>query len=237
MRLRCAGLVVALAASIVALVPAAAQIGIGEGLTIAGDATVVTDYRFRGVSRSDEDIAVQGGIEMAHDSGFYAGAWGSSLGGGLFGDAELNGYGGWSGEVASGFRFDVGLRYYAFAGCDEALGDDDYVEPRASISYSIGPAELTTGAAYAVDALGDGDNVYVYSDVAVGVPLTAITLTGHVGYSDGPLALQGDGEAIDWSLGAEYVRGPVTFGLSYVDTDGEGDLVDATVVGSVGVRF
>lgn len=218
--------------------PAMSQIGISQGVTVSGDAAVVTDYRFRGVSRSDEDIAVQGGVELAHDSGFYAGGWASSLGGGSsFGDAELNAYGGWSGEVESGFTLDAGLRYYAFAGREEALGDDDYVEPRASISYSIGPAELTTGAAYAVNALGDGDNLYVYSDVAVGVPLTAITLTGHVGYSDGPLALQGDGDALDWSLGGEYVVGPVTFGLSYVDTDGAGELVDATVVGSVGVRF
>lgn len=216
--------------------PATAGVELGP-VTVYPSATLVSDYRFRGVSRSDEDFAVQGGVEAVHASGLYAGGWASSLGSGsVFGDAELNAYGGWSGEIASGFTLDGGVRYYAFAG-DTAFGDDDYVEPRASLSYAIGPAELTTGAAYAVDALGEGGNLYLFSDLAFGVPATPVTVVGHVGYSDGPLAFQGDGDALDWSLGADYVAGAVTVGLRYVDSDGAGELGDATVVGSVGVSF
>lgn len=216
--------------------PARAEIGIGGGFSIAGNATLVSDYRLRGVSRSGEDFAAQGGLEIAHDGGFYAGVWGSSLGSGsAFGDAELNAFGGWSGEIASGFTLDAGARYFAFIG-DGPLGED-YVEPRAALSYSIGPAELTAGAAWAPDAVGSEDNVYLFSDLSVGIYGTPITAIAHLGHTDGPLALQGDGDALDWSLGGEATFGPVTVGLSYVDTDGAGDLVDATVVGSVGVRF
>lgn len=60
---------------------AAAQNGDNNSssFTISGNATIVSDYRFRGVSLSDGDFAIQGGIDISHDSGFYAGIWGSSI--------------------------------------------------------------------------------------------------------------------------------------------------------------
>src|SRR5690606_18219781 len=59
-------------ASAVAATPALAQ-ETGE-FTISGNATLVTDYRFRGFSLSDGDFAVQGGVDVGHSSGFYVGA-------------------------------------------------------------------------------------------------------------------------------------------------------------------
>ena len=50
-----------------------------SAITINGAATLTSDYRFRGVSQSDEGMAVQGGITIGHESGFYVGAWGSNL--------------------------------------------------------------------------------------------------------------------------------------------------------------
>ena len=59
-------------------------------ITVSGAATLTSDYRFRGVSQSDEGMAVQGGITLSHSSGFYAGAWGSNLAGwGTFGGANM----------------------------------------------------------------------------------------------------------------------------------------------------
>ena len=84
-----------------------------SGITVSGNAAVTSDYRFRGVSFSDGDIAIQGGIDVAHESGFYIGTWGSSIeDSATFGHTELDVYGGWSGEVASGITFDVGLLEY-----------------------------------------------------------------------------------------------------------------------------
>ena len=40
---------------------------------------MTTDYRFRGISQNDEDFAIQGGFDYAHDSGFYAGLWASNV--------------------------------------------------------------------------------------------------------------------------------------------------------------
>src|SRR5436305_1493693 len=46
--------------------------------TITGGATLVSDYRFRGISQTDRDIAVQGTATLSHSSGFYVTFWGSS---------------------------------------------------------------------------------------------------------------------------------------------------------------
>ncbi len=55
---------------------------------------------------------------------------------------------------------------------------------------------------------------------------TPVTLTAHVGRSsgdgDGRVAarrLRPDGRYHDWALGADYVRGPLTFRLAYQDSD------------------
>ena len=58
--------------------PAAAA-ELGNGFTINGGATVVSDYRFRGISQTDRRFAVQGTFTLAHSSGFYATVWGSSI--------------------------------------------------------------------------------------------------------------------------------------------------------------
>ncbi len=269
-----------------ALATPAQATDVGGGIDISGNAAVVTDYRFRGVSFSDEDIAIQGGIDVAHDSGFYIGIWGSSLEEdadeillyatptstsptifktGNFGHTEIDIYAGWSGEVASGVELDIGVLYYIYPNarnrtpvfgpctpltldCSTAAGiltgttdfDTDYIEPYASISYSIGPAEFTTGIAYAPDqdAIGSDDNLYIYGDVSIGIPGSPVTVSGHLGYTDGSLAVAPDGDYLDWSIGAEVAVGPMSIGVAYIDTDApSAPGVDAAIVGTLGVSF
>ena len=42
--------------------------------TITGNVAMVSDYRFRGLSFTAGDPAIQGGINVNHKSGFYVGA-------------------------------------------------------------------------------------------------------------------------------------------------------------------
>ena len=46
---------------------------------ISANVSLVSDYRFRGISQSNEDIAIQGGFDYAFDNGIYVGTWGSSV--------------------------------------------------------------------------------------------------------------------------------------------------------------
>src|SRR5687767_13998465 len=58
-----------LLASVAAAPAAAADLGAGFGIN--GGATVVSDYRFRGISQTNRRFAVQGTFSVSHTSGFY----------------------------------------------------------------------------------------------------------------------------------------------------------------------
>ena len=216
-------------------------------IELSANVALVSDYRFRGVSFSDGDPAIQGGFDITHQSGFYAGTWASSIDGGdAFGEMELDLYAGYSASVGNGLTLDAGLLYYVYPTGDDS-SETDYFEPYASIGFLIGPAEAKAGVAYAweQDSLGGRDNLYLYTDASVGVPTTPVTVTAHLGYTDGSLApalLAGgvDDSGFDYSVGATaVVLGGMELGLAYVGVDGasvEG-LTDDTIVASVGFSF
>jgi len=185
--------------------------------SVTGNVSLVTEYRFRGVSLSGGDPAIQGGITLNHSSGFYGGAWSSSLAHTpVYGDQELDLFAGWTGSVAPALTVDAGLLYYVYP--SGHVGDANYWEPYAAISGAFGPAKLKVGVAYdwkqkgLLDNAGNhDDNLYVYSNLDVGVPHTRVTVSAHLGYTDGVLApcyycggtrSFNDRTGWDWSLGA-----------------------------------
>jgi len=229
-------------------VPAAAQDAAdppASSLSVSGGVDLVSDYRFRGISRSGDDVAVQSTITVNHDSGFYAGVWGSNVDGGpAYGDVEAQLYGGYEAEIASGTRLDVGLTYYWHPDGDKAFGPSDYGEGAARLSYMLGPVEATGTVVYAWDqaALGSDDSLYLGLGLSSGIPNTPVTLTAGVGYTDGGLAFGGD--YLDWSLGARASFDRFTLGFKYVDTDvrktgvkAVDRLYDPTIIASVGFAF
>lgn len=239
-----------LACGAFAAVPAYAQEEAESELAVSGSVGLVTDYRFRGVSLSAGELAVQGGITLDHSSGFYIGTWASSLEDSpTYGEVELDLYGGWKGEVTPGLTLDAGLLYYAYPSKDEPplAGPSDYFEPYVKLSTTLGPVGATLGVAYAWDqkSLGRRDNLYVFTDLAAGIPGTPVTLSGHLGYTDGALApefLAGgtDKSGIDWSIGASAtVRGGLTLGVSYIGTEGPNinNFTDDAVVGTLSYSF
>lgn len=210
-------------------------------ITVTGSAALTSDYRFRGVSQSNGDVAIQGGITVSHASGFYVGTWASSL---VVG-SEVDVFGGWTGEVTSGLTVDAGLLYYIYPTLDN-YGNVDYFEPYASVSGAVGPAKIKVGATYAWDqsALGQDDNLYVYSNVDVAIPNTPVTVSGHLGYTDGVLApcyfCNGDKTGLDWSIGASSTLfGPLSVSVSYIGVSNVSvkDYTDDTVVATLTASF
>lgn len=231
-------------------VEAASKIGAESDITLSANVALVTDYRFRGVSLSGGDPAIQGGFDISHSSGFYVGTWASSIeGGSAFGELELDLYAGWGGNLAEGVSFDIGLLYYMYPTDGDALVDDfnvNYWEPYASLGFSIGPASATVGVAYAWDqsSLGDEDNLYVYTDLEAGLPGTPLTLAAHLGYTDGVLApplLAGalDDTGFDWSIGASAEVGAFSIGVSYIGVEGPSidGFTNDTVVATLSASF
>lgn len=217
-------------------------------ISISGGAAVVSDYRFRGISLSNEKVAVQPTITVTHESGLYVGTWVSTLPDSpTFGKAEVDLYGGYATEVAPGTTVDVGATYYWYPDGVDAFGPSDYVEVYGKLSHDLGPLSATGAVYYAPDqnALGSQDNVYLNLAVSGGIPNTPVTLTGALGYTDGSLgALAPGGNYLDWSLGASYTTGPATLSVQYIDTDikksgikAVDTLFDPTVVFTLGVSF
>ncbi len=108
---------------------------------ITGNASVVSDYNWRGITQTAGDPAIQGGIDYAHESGFYAGAWGSNVD---FGDCcdenlETDLYFGWSG--GEDITWNVGFIYYLYPGAEglnfpEIYGSLGWKWLTGKISYS-----------------------------------------------------------------------------------------------------
>lgn len=218
------------------------------GVQVMFEVGVLSDYRFRGVSRSDEDPAAQAGVLLSHDNGLYGGVRATTLRGndgfrlgdpgfGDQGDAEFDLYAGWRTNLGGGFDLDAGFTYYAFAG---GTGATDYAEPYASIGYLIGPLSLSGGAKYAPAQAGTGDEdmLYLFGQADVSLPFRPWTFTAQAGRQDWGAF----GSYWTWSLGAEYhvqIEGiPASYlGLRYIDTDLAAPGADAGLAASLTVRF
>ena len=83
--------------------------------TFTGNATLISDYRFRGISQTYKMPAVQAGFDYAHSSGFYLGTWASNVSGNQYPNGaglEWDMYGGFKGAISGDLGFDVGLLNY-----------------------------------------------------------------------------------------------------------------------------
>lgn len=204
-----------------------------SGPSISGDVQLLSDYRYRGVSRSNDAPAVQGQFTVSLPDGFYAGGRGTSLrhyAG--HGDAEADLYVGYGRNIAPGTTLDAGLMYYWLP---DANGRANYFEPYASISHTLGPVEATLGAKYAWSqrATGRDDMLYLFGQVEAGIPATPVTLTAEAGRQESGAL----GSYWNWSVGGRYTFSHFEAGLHYVDTDLPRHGASATVVASLGFRF
>ena len=219
-----------------------------SAITISGNATVVSDYRFRGISQSDKRFAVQGALTVSHESGLYASVWGSSIDDYVAAgsDQEIDLIAGFR-KTTGGTTFDIGVLYYYYPGSGGA--NTDFVEPYVSVAHTLGPAtaKLTANYAPKAAALGVGagkeDSLYVAGDLAVGIPTTPFSVSAHLGHSFGPSYLTIGKGYTDWNVGVTDVWKALTFGVTYVDTNKAAfapsgrNVAKAGVVGSVGVSF
>lgn len=104
----------------------------GRKFTYSFSITGTSDYVFRGISQTNEEAAVQGGVDLTCGR-FYAGVWASSF----FGDegsTEIDLYAGF--KTATGaINWDLGFIYYTYPG--SFGGDANYFELKAGASGDI----------------------------------------------------------------------------------------------------
>lgn len=213
--------------------------------TITGNVGLFSQYIFRGLTQTNEEPALQGGLDYSHTSGFYAGTWGSNVswlqdgrsyssGGSL----ELDIYGGFKGSIGkTDFGYDVGLLYYWYPG-DAAPGfkEADTLEAYGALTWKWLSAKLSYALSSDVFGVPNADGTY-YLDLTATYPIpnTKLTLIGHYGMQEfeGTTAGVSNDTVFsykDWKLGVNYaLPKDFTVGVFYTDTSG----VDNRGYGSV----
>ena len=196
---------------------------------VAFNVAIGSDYVFRGVSQTEEDGAISGGVDLTNGS-FYAGAWASNVS--FPGDADTNAevdiYGGFRPEYA-GYTFDVGVVGYLYTNQPDGA-DYDYVELKLAASRAIGPATIGAAVFYSPDFFGAAEDDATYVEVNAALsPADRWTVSGALGRQ----SVSSDFDYTTWNVGAAYqLTDTLAIDARYHDTD-EHDFGD--IYGSRGV--
>ena len=136
--------------------------------SVSANVSVTNNYIWRGLTQTMNEAAVQGGIDYASDSGFYAGTWASNV---KYGADDVYSYEhdiyfGYAGE-AGDISYDVGYLYYNYdteAGYDfgEIYGTVGYGNFSATL-YVLANAEPDEGPN---QDFGFGSTTYLSLDYA-----------------------------------------------------------------------
>ena len=207
--------------------PAPLRAGDAPASQWIGNAGVVSDYLFRGISQTDRKPAVQAGVEFDHADGWYVGGWGSNVSwlsdtstpaAPVSSSVELDIYGGWRGRLGDGWSVDLGAYRYQYPGSYPAGAtlpntSEIYVAvawKNLSLKYSCA---LTPLFGYA-DSERSG-----YLDLSWNQPLApGWQLNTHVGHQQ--VANVPGASYSDWKLGVtRSFAGNWSLALGYYDTD------------------
>lgn len=209
--------------------------------SISYNVGLFSQYMFRGYTQTNGDPAVQGGVDVEHSSGLYAGAWASNIswlqetdaydsGGSM----ELDLYAGYANEIGdTGLRYDVGILQYLYPGDVVAGGAKaNTTEVHAGVGY--GWVDATVHYVTSKDAWTWGDaRGSTYYDITADIPLSdlvdnkylkGVSGTLHYGYQH----FAGSGNNLDsyadWLIGLNksFANG-VDAGWYYTGTDTRSD--------------
>jgi uncharacterized protein (TIGR02001 family) len=150
----------------------------------------VSDYRFRAISQTSFKPALQAGIDLAHKSGFYVGAWGSNINwikdyvGATDGSLEVDLYAGFKGEISKDFSFDVGAITYQYPSNTAAkvagFANANTTEIYGALSYSVLTAKYSYATSNFIANSNSSGSAYI--EIAANFDLgNGFTLTPHVG--------------------------------------------------------
>lgn len=205
-----------LVVSLVACMPALAQEESESAWSVSGNATVTSDYIFRGISQSSEKVAFQPSVTVEHESGFYGYAWGSNVDFDTAGDGistEID-YGlGWSSDVAEGVNLDLLAVRFTYPGSNSGFGID-YNEYSAKVTIADNWFALF---AYSDDYVNSNqDSLYYQIGGGWDIGDTGVHFAATAGYYD--LSDYAGASYYDFRAGFSKDFGPVNLDLSYYDT-------------------
>ena len=207
---------------------------------VTSNVSIVSNYLYRGISQTGAKPAIQGGFDYAHASGFYAGAWGSSISwltdsptvtGATSAQLELDTYFGFKNAFATDFNYDVGFLRYNYPGSYTATLPAGAAKADTNEIYGlIGWKWLTAKYSY---SLGDTFGISnakgtSYFDLSASYPIadTGVTLGAHYGKqtykgstTDALVAAASTPTYSDYKLSVSKDFSGFALGLAYSNTN------------------
>ncbi|MDX3905825.1 MAG: TorF family putative porin [Pigmentiphaga sp.] len=195
--------------------------------TLTANATLASEYRYRGLMQTNRRPAIQGGVDFTHASGFYLGNWNSSISWLGDGNAEVSAplemdfYGGFRHAWGNGVNLDVGVLRYEYPG-DYPAG---FVSPDTTEVYaSVGYGPLSVKYSHALTNLfgfADSKNShYVELNGNFDVGVWGLVLNTHVGRQ--VVQHVDNGSYTDWKLGVtKDLGGGFSASVAYLDTNAD----------------
>ena len=199
-------------------------------LTLTGNVGLFSQDVFRGISQTNEKPAIQGGFDLAHKSGLYAGTWASNVSWLSDGNPDVSAsvewdvYGGYKWSLPSDFVADFGVYHYGYPGSYPS----GYTKPKTTELYAaLNWKMLQVKYSYSVTNIfgfpnSDGSH-YIEGNLnwdvvdKVNDTIGKITLIGHVGHQ----SYQNFGaySNTDWKVGASTKVWDLTWGLVVTGTN------------------
>ena len=163
-----------------------------------------SDYRYRGISQTQNAPAIQGGIDYTNKNGFYAGNWNSSVSSLVYTNGagiETDLYAGYKKEI-KGITLDVGSYNYFYPRA--SVNKTNYDTREVYVGAAKGPVSIKVS-----QSLGDyfaasnsRGSRYYQADVAYPIAGTKASILAHAGRTD--VANQTVLDSNDYNAGIGY---------------------------------
>lgn len=199
--------------------------------SFTGNVTLASEYIYRGIEQTAGKPAIQGGFDFSHDSGFYAGLWGSNISWvsdglpGTTSSIELDVYGGYRNTFAGGdWNYDLGVLTYIYpvSNFPSDTTKPDTTEVYAAIGWkwlTLKYSSVVSSHIFGFDSeTGGNTRNSGYTDLTGTYDLGGgWGVSAHIGHQK--IKDNNDASYTDYRLGATKDVGLGTVGLYYSDTD------------------
>jgi uncharacterized protein (TIGR02001 family) len=127
------------------------SVGAVAKVDITANVLATSNYVWRGMTQTDNQSAVQGGIDLSMGA-FYVGAWTSNV----LDDTEIDGYIGLKGKLSKTVEYDLGFIRYGYLDASSNNFNEGYIALMEKLSYGHFSVKYSKGMDDAPDDLDLG---------------------------------------------------------------------------------